>query len=86
MKRFGCLQLFMPEEVAAESWKKGSFSVERDSLERKIKKLRKDFQKNVQPALRRHTYYLSKSERRRIKRKKAIKRIQRRQRRYRSAA
>jgi ribosomal protein S21 len=59
---------------------------ERDSLEKKIKKLRKDFQKNVQPALRRHTYYLSKSERRRIKRKKAIKRMQRRQRRYRSAA
>ncbi|MGW8221428.1 MAG: 30S ribosomal protein S21 [Syntrophobacteria bacterium] len=59
---------------------------ERDSLEGKIKKLRKDFQKNVQPALRRHTYYLSKSERRRIKRKKAIKRIQRQQRRYRPAA
>jgi ribosomal protein S21 len=59
---------------------------EKDSLERKIKKLRKDFQKNVQPALRRHTYYLSKSERRRIKRKKAIKRIQRKQKRYRSAA
>jgi hypothetical protein len=30
MKRFGCLQLFMPEEVAAESWKKGFFSVERE--------------------------------------------------------
>jgi ribosomal protein S21 len=57
-----------------------------DSLERKIRKLRKDFQKNVQPALRRHNYYLSKSERRRIKRKKAIKRLQRKQRRYRSAA
>jgi len=61
-------------------------SSEKDSLERKIKRLRKDFQKNVQPALRRHTYYLSKSERKRIKRKKAIKRIQRRQRRYRPAA
>jgi ribosomal protein S21 len=53
-----------------------------ESLERKIRKLRRDFQKNVQPAIRRHTYYLSKSERRRIKRKKAIKRIQRREKRH----
>ncbi len=54
---------------------------QQNSLEKKIRKLRKDFQKNVQPVLRRHNYYLSKGERRRIKRKKAIKRIQRRQRR-----
>ncbi len=53
----------------------------RESFEKKIRKLRKDFQKNVQPVLRRHNYYLSKGERRRIKRKKAIKRIQRRMRR-----
>ncbi|MDY6909615.1 MAG: 30S ribosomal protein S21 [Thermodesulfobacteriota bacterium] len=58
----------------------------RDSFEKKIRKLRKDFQKNVQPALRRHNYYLSKGERRRIKRKKAIKRIQRRMRRLVGAA
>ncbi len=58
----------------------------RDSFEKKIRKLRKDFQKNVQPVLRRHNYYLSKGERRRIKRKKAIKRIQRRMRRLAGAA
>ncbi|QCQ21026.1 30S ribosomal protein S21 [Desulfoglaeba alkanexedens] len=58
----------------------------RDSFEKKIRKLRKDFQKNVQPVLRRHNYYLSKGERRRIKRKKAIKRIQRRMRRLVGAA
>jgi len=52
-----------------------------ESFEKKIRKLRKDFQKNVQPVLRRHNYYLSKGERRRIKRKKAIKRLQRRERR-----
>jgi len=53
----------------------------KESIEKKIRKLRKDFQKNVQPVLRRHNYYLSKGERRRIKKKKAIKRIQRRERR-----
>lgn len=55
---------------------------EKEALERKIRRLRRDYQRNVQPALRRHTYYLSKSERRRIKRKKAIKRLQRRDRRF----
>jgi ribosomal protein S21 len=55
---------------------------EKEALERKIRRLRRDYQRNVQPALRRHTYYLSKSERRRIKRKKAIKRLQRRERRF----
>jgi ribosomal protein S21 len=54
---------------------------QREPFEKKVRKLRKDFQKNVQPVLRRHNYYLSKGERRRIKRKKAIKRIQRRERR-----
>lgn len=58
----------------------------RDSFEKKVRKLRKDFQKNVQPVLRRHNYFLSKGERRRIKRKKAIKRIQRRMRRVMGAA
>ena len=53
-----------------------------DSLERKIKRLRRDYQRNVQPALRRYTYYLSKSERRRLKHQKAIKRMQRRERQY----
>jgi ribosomal protein S21 len=55
---------------------------DKESLERKIRRLRRDYQRNVQPALRRHTYYLSKSERRRMKRKKAIKRLQRRDRRF----
>jgi ribosomal protein S21 len=59
---------------------------DKESLERKIRRLRRDYQRNVQPALRRHTYYLSKSERRRIKRKKAIKRLQRRERRFQPSA
>jgi ribosomal protein S21 len=62
-----------------ERWMAGQ---DKESLERKIRRLRRDYQRNVQPALRRHTYYLSKSERRRIKRKKAIKRLQRRERRF----
>ena len=34
----------------------------KESIEKKIRKLRKDFQKNVQPVLRRHNYYLLSSE------------------------
>jgi ribosomal protein S21 len=71
-------KLFLCRE-AGENWMAEAET--KETLEKKIRKLRKDFQKNVQPVLRRHNYYLTKGERRRIKKKKAIKRIQRRERR-----
>jgi len=46
-------------------------------FEREIRKLKKDFQKNVLPAVKRHSFYLSKSEMRRIKERKAARRRRR---------
>jgi|GEM_PF-1436173 len=59
---------------------------ERDDLEKMIKKLKKDFQKNIQPVLKKHSYFLSKSERARIKRAKAIRRMRRKERQMSRAA
>ena len=59
---------------------------ERDELEKMIKKLKKDFQKNVQPVLKKHSYFISKGERARIKRAKAIRRIRRKERQMSRAA
>lgn len=61
-------------------------STERDDLEKMIKKLKKDFQKNIQPALKRHSYFISKSERMRVKRAKAIRRLRRKERQMSRAA
>jgi hypothetical protein len=47
------------------------------AFEKRLKKLKKDFQKNVQPCLRRHRFALSKSERSRLKHRKAISRMRR---------
>ena len=44
-------------------------------FEKRLKRLKKDFQRNVGPSIRRHRYYLSKGERSRLKHKKAIKRL-----------
>jgi ribosomal protein S21 len=41
-------------------------------FEKGLKRLRNQFQKHVAPELRRHTFYMSKSQRRRLKRHKAI--------------
>jgi ribosomal protein S21 len=45
------------------------------SFESRLRQLKKDFQRNVGPSIRRHRYYLTKSERSRLKHEKAIKRL-----------
>jgi ribosomal protein S21 len=49
----------------------------RRDFERQVRKLKKDFQKNVLPAVKRHSFYVSKSEMRRIKERKAARRRRR---------
>jgi ribosomal protein S21 len=49
----------------------------RRDFEREFRKLKKDFQKNVLPAVKRHSFYVSKSEMRRIKERKAARRRRR---------
>ena len=44
-------------------------------FDRRLRALKKDFQRNVGPSLRRHRYFLSKGERNRLKHDKAIKRL-----------
>jgi hypothetical protein len=44
---------------------------------RRLKKLKKDYQENVKPALRRHSYARTKSEARREKHGRALKRQRR---------
>ncbi len=43
----------------------------RRDFEREVRRLKKDFQKNVLPAVKRHSSYVSKSEMRRVKERKA---------------
>ena len=64
----------------------GDSMTERDDLEKMLKKLKKDFQKNVQPVLKKHSYFVSKGERTRLKRAKAIRRLRRRERQLSRAA
>ncbi len=59
---------------------------ERDDLEKMLKKLKKDFQRNIQPELKKHSYFVSKGERARLKRAKAIRRMRRRERQFSRAA
>lgn len=56
------------------------------SFERLLRRYRKDHLKNVLPEIRRHSFFMSKGERRRIAEKKAISRLKRRQARQRQAA
>ena len=49
------------------------------SFEKRIKRLKRDFQRNIGPSVKRHRYYLSKGERRRLKHEKAIKRLKKRE-------
>jgi ribosomal protein S21 len=42
-----------------------------------VRRLKKDFQRNILPAVKRHAFYLSKSEMRRIKERKAARRRRR---------
>ena len=59
---------------------------ERDDLEKMLKRLKKDFQRNVQPVLKKHSYFVSKGERARLKKAKAIRRMRRRERQFSRAA
>lgn len=54
----------------------------RRDFEREVRKLKKDFQKNVLPAVKRHSFYVSKSEMRRIKERKAARRRRRQLRKF----
>lgn len=54
----------------------------RRDFERQVRKLKKDFQKNVLPAVKRHSFYVSKSEMRRIKERKAARRRRRQLRKF----
>ena len=49
----------------------------RREFEREVRRLKKDFQKNVLPAVKRHASYVSKSEMRRVKERKAARRRRR---------
>ena len=49
----------------------------RRDFERLVRKLKKDFQKNVLPAVKRHSFYVSSSEMKRIKERKAARRRRR---------
>ena len=57
--------------------REGRPSDPRRDFEREVRKLKKDFQKNVLPAVKRHSFYVSKSEMRRIKERKAARRRRR---------
>ena len=59
---------------------------EKDDVEKMLKRLKKDFQRNIQPALKKHSYFVSKGERARLKRAKAIRRMRRRERQLSRAA
>jgi len=59
---------------------------EKDDVEKMLKRLKKDFQRNIQPALKKHSYFVSKGERVRLKRAKAIRRMRRRERQFSRAA
>lgn len=50
---------------------------EHEDLERMLKRLKRDFQQNVQPELKKHAHFISKSERERMKRAKAIRKLRR---------
>lgn len=53
----------------------------RRDFERSLRKLKKDFQRNVLPAVKRNRHYISKSEMRRLKERKAARRLRRKMRR-----
>jgi ribosomal protein S21 len=54
----------------------------RRDFERELRRLKKDFQRNVLPAVKRHSFYVSKSEMKRIKERKAARRRRRQLRKF----
>ena len=53
-------------------------------FEQEMRELRREFQKNVIPVIKRHSFYLTRSERARGKHDKAVKRLKRLEQRRRS--
>ncbi|MBI5444794.1 MAG: hypothetical protein HY900_26710 [Deltaproteobacteria bacterium] len=60
----------------------GEGSDPRRDFEREVRRVKKDFQRNVLPAVKRHSFYVSKSEMRRIKQRKAARRRRRQARKF----
>ena len=54
----------------------------RRDFEREVRRLKKDFQRNVLPAVKRHSFYVSKSEMKRVKERKAARRRRRQLRKF----
>jgi hypothetical protein len=54
----------------------------RRDFEREVRRVKKDFQRNVLPAVKRHSFYVSKSEMKRIKQRKAARRRRRQLRKF----
>jgi len=52
-------------------------AAEFEDLEMMLKRLKRDFQQNVQPELKKHAHFISKSERERMKLAKAIRKLRR---------
>lgn len=48
------------------------------TIEQKIKRLKRDFERNILPSLKRHSHHVGKSEMRRMMVRRAIKKIKRR--------
>lgn len=68
-------------EGRGDSRREGIADPRRD-FERAVRRLKKDFQKNVLPAVKRHSSYVSKSEMKRIKERKAARRRRRQLRKF----
>ncbi len=54
----------------------------RRDFEREVRRLKKDFQRNILPAVKRHSFYVSKCEMKRIKERKAARRRRRQLRKF----
>ncbi len=65
-----------PRRYGSDSRREGGGDPRRE-FEREVRRLKKDFQKNVLPAVKRHSFYVSKSEMRRVKERKAARRRRR---------
>ena len=65
------------ERTERRSWEAGQEVDPRREFDREVRRLKKDFQRNVLPAVKRHAFHVTKSEMRRIKERKAARRRRR---------
>ena len=65
------------ERTERRSWDTGQEVDPRREFDREVRRLKKDFQRNVLPAVKRHSFHVTKSEMRRIKERKAARRRRR---------